>query len=587
MFQDGGLKDQGNTTDPVSGNDVPSGSLKEEVRDDIDAKLSPGEFVFPADVVRFIGLEKLMMIRDKAKKGLSRMEDMGQMGNSDEATIDDDVPFGMEDLIIVSGGPENEMSKGGVPSYSRGGQLIGDIGDGYQPPTRYHNPATGQELMVTKIAGKFFPPLPKGFVPKPTLAQANPTSGTRVGTTSVLADDQYDETTPGDPINTGINSDGTMTPQESGEMRGNAGTEKSMSEMSVAEQVAYGNFAIDNPGIAQFGANLGDFSERAMVDGFIGGSAPGPIGGAIARGVRSDEFQDMFNVSNPSFPDALPGSYAEATGIPNKVGTYSRDADVGKGTYAGRPGGKGTRDRDRAVDMALSNIGAVSPSVVNNARKAAEISQANRLGITAPDFAMNVSMDLMSAHAENVSRGNAAPGSRANSLGGSTTFSKPDVTDYSYTTNAYGEVVDNKTHKQEQAKISKDDKNREAQEQREKEKEAQEATTEAVKAGYDTKSEVDPGIDSPEKSETDETSSMDTPSGATGTGPDGNPTGTTDTSGGYEASVGGGMDAPGSGVGGGGQAEGQAAEEYDGGLIVRPKRKKQKKMKRGGLASRK
>ena len=45
MFQDGGLKDQGNTTDPVSGNDVPSGSLKEEVRDDIDAKLSPGEFV--------------------------------------------------------------------------------------------------------------------------------------------------------------------------------------------------------------------------------------------------------------------------------------------------------------------------------------------------------------------------------------------------------------------------------------------------------------------------------------------------------------------------------------------------------------
>jgi len=58
---------------------------------------------------------------------------------------------------------------------------------------------------------------------------------------------------------------------------------------------------------------------------------------------------------------------------------------------------------------------------------------------------------------------------------------------------------------------------------------------------------------------------------------------------GPDASAGGGMDAPGSGVGGGtaGQSEGQEAEEYDGGLIVRPKKKKQKKMKRGGLASRK
>ena len=172
MFQDGGLNDQGGSKDPVSGNDVPSGSLQEEVRDDIDAKLSPGEFVFPADVVRFIGLEKLMLMRDKAKRGLARMEEMGHMGNSEEATIDDDVPFGMEDLIIVAGSPDNEMSKGGVPSYSRGGQLLGL--DGYVAPTTYYNPATGQEMISTKIGGKFFPPLPKGFVEKPKKAEAKP-----------------------------------------------------------------------------------------------------------------------------------------------------------------------------------------------------------------------------------------------------------------------------------------------------------------------------------------------------------------------------------------------------------------------------
>ena len=37
FMQQGGLKDEGGTKDPVSGNDVPSGSLQEEVRDDIPA----------------------------------------------------------------------------------------------------------------------------------------------------------------------------------------------------------------------------------------------------------------------------------------------------------------------------------------------------------------------------------------------------------------------------------------------------------------------------------------------------------------------------------------------------------------------
>ena len=38
MFEDGGLKDQGGTVDPISGNDVPIGSTKKEVRDDIPAQ---------------------------------------------------------------------------------------------------------------------------------------------------------------------------------------------------------------------------------------------------------------------------------------------------------------------------------------------------------------------------------------------------------------------------------------------------------------------------------------------------------------------------------------------------------------------
>lgn len=86
LFAEGGMNDQGGTVDPVSGNDVPAGSLQNEVRDDIDAKLSEGEFVIPADVVRYIGLERLMKLRDEAKQGLSRMAEIGQMGNAQEVT---------------------------------------------------------------------------------------------------------------------------------------------------------------------------------------------------------------------------------------------------------------------------------------------------------------------------------------------------------------------------------------------------------------------------------------------------------------------------------------------------------------------
>ena len=114
MFEDGGLKDEGGMVDEQSGNEVPVGSSRKEVRDDIPAQLSEGEFVFPADVVRYIGLEKLMQLRQQAKMGLQRMEDMGQMGNSDEATMPDDLPFSEADLIIIDGDKEVEMAKGGV-----------------------------------------------------------------------------------------------------------------------------------------------------------------------------------------------------------------------------------------------------------------------------------------------------------------------------------------------------------------------------------------------------------------------------------------------------------------------------------------
>jgi hypothetical protein len=97
MLAEGGVMQEGGTVDPVSGNEVPVGAMQEEVRDDIEARLSEGEFVFPADVVRFIGLQTLMKLRDKAKMGLKRMNDIGQMGNAEEVP-DGEALFGDEGM---------------------------------------------------------------------------------------------------------------------------------------------------------------------------------------------------------------------------------------------------------------------------------------------------------------------------------------------------------------------------------------------------------------------------------------------------------------------------------------------------------
>ncbi len=137
MFAEGGLKQEGGTVDPVSGNDVPVGSTKEEVRDDIPAQLSEGEFVMPADVVRFHGLDKMMELRDEAKMGLKKMEAMGQMGNSEEATLPDDVPFDMDDIDTED--EPVEMAEGGVVQAANGTFVNPSTGIGGYQQSQFAN----------------------------------------------------------------------------------------------------------------------------------------------------------------------------------------------------------------------------------------------------------------------------------------------------------------------------------------------------------------------------------------------------------------------------------------------------------------
>ena len=210
LFAEGGMMDD--SGEVVNGVEVPPGSLKEEVADDVPARLSEGEFVIPADVVRYIGLEKLMAMRDKAKAGLDRMQEMGQVGNAEEVDnpdqlFSDAMPQEEEDLSgfesEIDGilAEDQQFASGGVVrKYADGGDvsLPADLAVAPVPEksykrapisgfamTKYAN-KEGEVRYIPTIDGKPLLPVPQGFsvdyVPIEEPVAPPPEAGTGGGT---------------------------------------------------------------------------------------------------------------------------------------------------------------------------------------------------------------------------------------------------------------------------------------------------------------------------------------------------------------------------------------------------------------------
>ena len=112
MYEEGGLATDGMDMDPVSGNDIPVGSNAEDVRDDVDAKLSSGEYVVPADVVKYVGVAQLEKLVDKAKAGLEDMEENGRIGGA---------PEGEPEEVVMTLGADLDTLDG----YATGGMVPG------------------------------------------------------------------------------------------------------------------------------------------------------------------------------------------------------------------------------------------------------------------------------------------------------------------------------------------------------------------------------------------------------------------------------------------------------------------------------
>ena len=111
----------GEVTDPISGNEVPEGSFPNEVRDDVPAMLSEGEYVVPADVLRFYGLKFFEDLRENAKIEIARMSQEGRIGGDpiEESQSLNDVDVDALESIMRnakngSKGDIQEMAEGGL-----------------------------------------------------------------------------------------------------------------------------------------------------------------------------------------------------------------------------------------------------------------------------------------------------------------------------------------------------------------------------------------------------------------------------------------------------------------------------------------
>ncbi len=312
LLGDGGMMDD--SGEQVNGVEVPVGSLKEEVADDIPAQLSEGEFVVPADVVRFIGLEKLMQLRDKAKQGLLRMEEMGQMGNAqevenpDQSFMQDDEDFGSEiDDIMAEDTP---MPAG----FRTGGFITGaDISKLPSNPAvavGYYKHSDGRMMWITKINGKPMSAPPDGF---------NEVSAEEFQSVGKKADEAAAKVVAKPSTYTGMTG---ASGQSDGPVGGDG--DGSSSSSSTAGPNALGNTAL---GLADAAEAL---SGMPSVAAQLGGAAVNALSQAQANASfgRADVANDAMQQAN-----SVPGMQSSVN-QDGKVTTFSTPATIAKSDAA-------------------------------------------------------------------------------------------------------------------------------------------------------------------------------------------------------------------------------------------------------------
>ena len=301
------VPDNTQSIDPVSGNEVPMGATPKEVRDDIPAQLSEGEYVVPSDVVRFYGVRFFENLRAKAKFGYQDMAQNGRIGGEPVDELDG-MMFDVSELEVEDDGEPMAMAEGGYAlspgdeGYATMGALglgIEGIGAGYDStggaPTvevRTYVSESGHTIYITFINGKPQTSIPPGY----TLQEETTADTTTTATTTAQPEPQVstprgrDRSSQPMPTPKAINYK-TLTTEEIAKM-----LEDQTSTKSTA--IAFGAGAI-NP-------VLGLFVKGAMMD------SARRLENEIERRIASEEYagdrgvlEDMLKASKEGKPGLI------------------------------------------------------------------------------------------------------------------------------------------------------------------------------------------------------------------------------------------------------------------------------------------
>ena len=158
--------------DPVSGNEVPPGGSPEGVRDDIDAKLSEGEYVIPQNIVDFYGVEFFDSIINKAKEKLGDDTVMPhEPGGEQEIVMEEEMPMmNTGGVVTPQRFTKEQLTTSSMPAWT------GEMWPNFSNPAATNAPAApaysrkvyinsaGEKRVINFKAGKPLQPIPEGFV---------------------------------------------------------------------------------------------------------------------------------------------------------------------------------------------------------------------------------------------------------------------------------------------------------------------------------------------------------------------------------------------------------------------------------------
>lgn len=380
--------------------EVPPGALPNEVADDQPIMASDGEYIIPANVVRYLGLDYIEKIVNKAKKGLAEMDQNGRIGGEPSAPAPAPEPAPTVPMM-AEGGMVGSMTVPTTPAVASGAMGQGQ-GSSFSGVKQMQGPA-GNIMYVPFLDGKPIIPVPEGYAEVGGVASAAPQASKPASTKPrdpLAATSQYqdDGNSTADDNKERAASDAQLKGSLAGDPR----------QWTADTFVKYGNTLgsdmdkVGRLGIQAMMPGLGTVAMKAR-DRFLQNNVPNLVEDMLKTGK-----DPLGNIITPEQKTALQGAQAKISanyaakpagnGIMSKIGNAlglnrnQRDATVStsdsdgptpttrSSTAAARPAAD---QKDKPTSKRVTTGGAEGPSA--EADKAA----ASRTGQKAPPRSAN------------------------------------------------------------------------------------------------------------------------------------------------------------------------------------------------------